>query len=447
MTVSGEPLDLAARLVEDARRAGADAADAVCFRGMSIDVAWRLGALEDLQRAEALELGLRVFLGRRQAIVSTTDPSRETLAELVTRALAMARAAPEDEHAGLAPEDLLARRIPDLDLDADDEPDPRDLMARAAAEEDAARAVEGITNSEGATAEWRRHHAALAASNGFAGTWSGTASGLGVSVIAGSGLDMESDWAQREARHRSDLPPPGEIGAEAGRRAVAKLGPSKPPTRAMPVVYDPRSARSLLGALTGAISGPSIARGTSFLKDSMGEALFADGVTIVEDPHRRRGLRSRPFDGEGLATRRRELVSRGRLAGWLLDLRSARQLGLEPTGHAGRDPSSPPSPSVSNLWLAPGAASPRALLDDIAEGFYVTFLIGFGVNAVTGDYSRGASGFLIEKGEITTPVSEVTVAGNLKDMYARLTPADDLEFRYGTDSPTVRIDGMTVAGR
>ena len=446
MTNPPDPIELAADLVARATRAGADAADAVCFHGTSISVNWRLGALEELQRAEGLDMGLRVFVGGRQANVSTTDPSPANLDRLVERALAMVRIAPEDDLAGLAPADLLATDIPDLDLDADDEPEPQRLMDMAAECEDAARAVPGITNSEGAEAGWQRSTAAMAASNGFAGSWTGTSASVGTAVIAGEGLGMERDGDHRSVRHLADMPSPTEIGAEAARRAVRKLGPSKLPTRAMPVIYDPRTARSLLGHLAEAISGPSVARGTSFLKKAMGEPVFAPGITVVEDPHRRRGLRSRPFDGEGLATHRRNLIDDGRLTSWLLDLRSARQLKLAPTGHATRGASGPPSPSVSNLWLEAGDVSPQELMADIEDGLYITFLIGFGVNGVTGDYTRGAGGFRIRNGELTNPVSEITVAGNLKQMFAAMVPANDLEFLFGSDSPTVRIDGMTVAG-
>jgi len=447
MSTPPDPLELAADLVRRATAAGADAADAVCFRGTSLSVNWRLGALEELQRAEGLDMGLRVFVGQRQAIVSTTDPSPRTLDELVARAVAMARVAPDDDLAGLAPPELLARSIPDLDLDAPGEPDPQRLIEMAAACEDAAHSIEGITNSEGAEAGWQRSTAALAASNGFSGTWTGTSASLGTAVIAGSGLGMERDSEHRAVRHIDEMPSPEEIGREAACRAVRKLGPDKLPTRARPVVFDPRTARSLLGHLSDAISGPAVARGTSFLKSRMGEPVFAPGVSVVEDPLRPRGLRSRPFDGEGLATSRRRLIDDGRLTSWLLDLRSARQLGLTPTGHASRGASGPPSPSVANLWLEPGTMSPRELMADIEDGLYITFLIGFGVNGVTGDYSRGVGGFRIERGELTTPVSEVTVAGNLRDMFARLVPANDLELIRGTDAPTVRIDGLTVAGR
>ncbi len=447
MTGAASPLDLAAGLVERAVGAGADAADATAFRDTALAVTWRLGALEELERSESTAMGLRVFVGRRQAAVSTTDPLDGSLAELVERAVAMARTAPEDEFAGLADGALLATETPELDLDADDEPAPGRMLAMAAEAEDAARSIEGVTNSEGASASWRRAVSALAASNGFQGSYAGTSAGVSVSVLAGEGLGMERDGEYRTARHMADLPPPAEVGGEAGRRAVRKLNPRKVETGRMPVVFDDRGARGLLGHLAAAISGPAVARGTSFLKDGMGQAVFAPGVAVREDPHRRRGPRSRPFDGEGLPGRARALIDDGVLTTWLLDCRSARQLGLEPTGHATRGASGQPSPGPANLWLEPGDASPEALMADIAEGFYCTDLIGFGVNGVTGDYSRGASGFRIRNGRIAHPVNEVTVAGNLKDMFANLAPADDLRFLSGVDAPHVRIDGMTVAGR
>ena len=447
MSGAPSPADLAGGLVERALAAGADAADAVASRDASLAANWRLGALEELERSESTDLGLRVFIGRRQAAVSTSDPSDGTLADLVGRAVAMARTAPEDEFAGLADASLLAANAPDLDLDADDEPAPERLFEMAAEAEDAARSVEGVTNSEGAAVHWRRTVSALAASNGFQGSYAGTSSGVSASVLAGAGLGMERDHEFRAARHMADLPSPAEIGAEAGRRAVRKLNPRKLETGRMPVVFDDRNARGLLGHLVAAISGPSVARGTSFLKDRMGKAVFAPGVVVREDPRRRRGPRSRPFDGEGLPGRARRLIDDGVLTSWLLDCRSARQLGLKPTGHATRGASGQLSPGPANLWLEPGDVSPEALMADIAEGFYCTETIGFGVNGVTGDYSRGASGFRIRNGRIDHPVNEITVAGNLKDMFARLAPADDLRFLSGVDAPHARIDGMTVAGR
>jgi len=364
----------------------------------------------------------------------------------VMRAVAMAKAVPEDPYCGLAEPGDIARQWPNLDLIDRTEPSPEQLVARAAAAEDAARAVPGVTNSEGAEAGWGRSRVALAASNGFAGTYESTGHSVSAAVLAGEGVGMERDYAFASAVHGGDLRDPGEIGREAGTRAVKRLGARKIATCQVPVVFEPRIAASLLRHLAGAISGPAVARGTSFLKDKLGQRILPAGVSVVDDPHKPRGLRSKPFDGEGLPNQRRAIVEDGVLTTWFLDLASARQLKLKSTGHASRGTSSPPGPSPTNLWLEPGPVTPRELIGDIPAGFYVTELMGQGINAVTGDYSRGAAGFWIEAGELAYPVSEVTVAGNLKDMLLRLVAANDLEFKTGVDAPTLRIDGMTVAG-
>ncbi|MFQ6018599.1 MAG: TldD/PmbA family protein [Kiloniellaceae bacterium] len=446
MTPDGKDLDLLDGLLSKAKAAGADAGDAVIFDSVALSHAQRLGALERLEREESRDLGLRVFLGRRQAIVSSTDLSAQALDELVARAVAMARTVPEDPYCGLAAPEQLAGDIPALDICDGAEPAPGALIERAKACEDAARAVPGVTNSEGAEAGWTLTRIALAASNGFAGGYAISRHSMGVSVLAGEGLGMERDYDFVSAVYGAELEDPELIGRRAGERAVKRLGPRKPKTGKLTVVFDPRVAGGLLRHLAGAISGPAVARGTSFLKDKLGEAVFAKGVTIVDDPHRPRGLRSKPFDGEGLANARRKVVDDGRLETWILSLSSARQLGMASTGHAARGPSGPPAPAASNLYMEPGPLAPAELMADIGQGLYVTEMMGMGVNAVTGDYSRGAAGFWIENGEMAHPVSEVTVAGNLKDMYRNLTPADDLEFRYGTNAPTLRVDGMTVAG-
>jgi PmbA protein len=444
---SANDIDLLNDLIARAKKAGADAADAILVEGISLSHARRLGKTEKLERSEGQDLGLRVFFGKQQAMVSSSDRSAQALSDLVAHAVAMARAVPDDEFCGVADPDQVAREWPThLDMIDADEPSAEALIERAHACEDSALAVAGITNSEGAEAGWGRSRVALAASNGFAGAYAGSQHGFSVSVIAGSGTAMERDYDYSGAVYGADLRDPAEIGRRAGERAVKRLGARKMPTCKCPVVFEPRVARSLLSHLLGAINGPSIARGTSFLKDRLGDRIFPEAITIVDDPHRPRGLRSRPFDGEGIANRRRAIVERGVLTTWLLDLRSARQLGMPTTGHAARGTSSPPSPSSNNVWIEPGAASPAALMADIDSGLYVTELMGMGVNGVTGDYSRGAAGFWIEKGEIAFPVSEMTVAGNLKDMFARLIAADDLEFRDGFDTPTLRIDDLTVAG-
>ncbi len=427
-------------LVAKAQRAGAEAADATLTEGISMSLARRLGKLEGLERSEGVAVGVRLFVGKQSAHVSSTDLGKAALEAMIARALAMARAAPEDPYSGLADPADLARSWPELDLVDPDEPTPERLTAMAAAAEDAARAVAGVTNSEGAEASWGRHRFTLVASNGFAGTGTGTSSSISASVLAGAGQGMERDYDYATACFMADLPDAATIGRSAGERAVRRLGARSLPTGKMPIVYDPRVSRGLVSHLASAIAGPAIARGTSFLKDRLNERVLASGLRIVDEPHRRRGLRSRPFDREGVASLRRAVVDDGILTTWLLDCRSARQLALVTTGHA-------PGGSATNLYLEPGAPSPQALMADIAQGLYVTELIGMGINMVTGDYSRGAAGFRIENGALTHPVSEVTIAGNLRDMFLNLRPANDLAFRYGIDAPTVRIDGMTVAGR
>jgi PmbA protein len=307
-------------------------------------------------------------------------------------------------------------------------------------------AVKGVTNSEGGGASFSRAGVALATSEGFYGRYAGTSHGIGVAVLAGEGTGMERDYDHASARHAADLRSAEEIGRTAGERAVARLNPRKAKSQSVPVVFDARESGGLVGHFAGAISGSAIARGVSFLKDKMGEEIFAPAISIIDDPHRLRGLRSKPFDGEGVANQRRALIEKGRLTTWLLDCASARQLGLETTGHAARGTGGPPHPAVTNLYMQAGTLSPDELIADIEQGFYVTELMGMGVNGVTGDYSRGAAGFWIEKGKITFPVSEVTIAGNLKDMFRNLTAASDLVFRHGTNAPTLRIEGMTIAG-
>jgi PmbA protein len=434
-------------IVGRARAAGADAADAVFAADRSLSVSVRMAALEDVERSESEELGLRVFVGQRSASVSTSDLSSESLDQLVVRAIAMAREAPEDRWAGLAPADrLMHGQPPLLDLDDGAEVEPRRLKELALAAEDAARAVPGVTNSEGASAGATRAVMALATSHGFTGAYAQTSHGLSASVLAGSGGAMERDHAHHSARYASQLDSPEAIGRQAGERAVARLDPAKIASGAMPVVFDRRVSAGLIGHLLGAISGSAITRKTSFLQDCLGKQVFASGITIYDDPHRPRGLRSRPFDGEGLPVQPMKLVDNGMLETWLLDSASARQLGLEPTGHAARGVGGAPGVGPSNLYMEAGSIPPETLIAEIDRGVLVTELIGQGVNGVTGDYSRGAAGFLIEGGEITRPVSEITIASNLKAMFLALTPANDLDFRYGINAPTLRIDGMTIAG-
>ncbi len=436
-----------AAAIDFALEAGADAADAVAIGSSSEEVQIRLGKLEDVGRSESEEISLRVFSGQRSASIHATDMSDAALAELAIRAVAMAKAAPKDEYAGLAPKELLAQGpFEDLDLEDPEEPAPEVLRRLAEETEDAARAVEGVTNSEGGGAGFGRSSVALATSDGFAGAYSATSISLSASVIAGSGGKMQRDHDYRTARHAEDLLSPAEIGRVAGERTVARLEPGRMPSKQMPVVFDPRVGNSLLGHLVGAMSGPSIARRGSFLLGRLDEELFPKELRILEEPHRKRGLRSRPFDGEGLPTTQRALVENGRLTGWLTNASCARQLGIGLTGHASRGSGGSPGVSTANILLEAGTLSRSELIADIEDGVLVTELFGQGVNGVTGDYSRGASGFRIIKGEIAGPVAEFTVAGNLLDMFAYMTAADDLDIYRAVDVPTLRVDGMTVAG-
>ncbi|AQA00282.1 modulator protein [Sphingopyxis sp. QXT-31] len=445
MLTVAEALDRAQMLCDAATKAGADAADALYYCNAATSVSMRLGALEDVESSEGQDIALRVFVGQRSASVSTADMDAGELAKLVERCVAMAREAPEDIYAGLAPQDLLYKGpIPDLDLDDASEADPQALRAAALAVEEAARAVAGVTNSEGGTASHSRTRIALATSHGFAGGYGASGHSLSASVIAGEGASMQRDYGWHSAHYLADLEGITEIGTRAGTRAVARLNPGKAPTGKLPILFDPRVSSSLVSHLLGAISGPAIARGTSFLLGKEEQILFDSAIFIRDEPHRPRGLRSRAFDGEGLPTAARDLVAGGKLTGWLLDTASAKQLGLTPTGHASRGGGAS-GVAVSNVHLAAGSVTPAALMADVAEGIYVTELIGQGVNPVTGDYSRGASGFAIRGGRLAEPIAEFTIAGNLIDMFAALIPADDLAFRHATNVPTLRIDGMTVA--
>jgi PmbA protein len=440
-------LDRATRLVEQAKKAGADAADAVYACDASTEVQVRLGALEDVVRSEGEDIGLRVFIGQRSATISSSSMNPDILAKLVDRALDMAREAPEDQFAGLAPTELLAKG-PFSDLQSDDglDPDPQSLREAALACEDAARAVKGVTNSEGAGASAGKSIFALATSDGFNGVSHASGYGISASVIAGEDDAKERDYDWHSARYLSDLNHPEHIGRRAGERTVRRLNPGTLKSGAMPVVFDPRVGGSMIGHLIGSISGSSIARKTSFLLDKLGAQLFSAGLSIIDDPLRVRGLSSRNFDGEGLPAARRTIIDKGVLTGWLLESASARQLGLAPTGHASRGVSGAPGTSPSNLHLEGGTVSVAELIGDIKHGVYIHELSGQGVNPVTGDYSRGAAGFCIENGEIAGPVAEFTIAGNLIDMFAALSAANDLEFIRSTNVPTLRIDGMMIAG-
>ena len=447
MTALRNPDDLTGALLDAARRAGAEAADALAVESRQIGVGARGGALEEAESSESLDFGLRVLIGPRQACVSASDPRPDVFQELAERAVAMARAAPEDLHCGLLEASELSAAPPDLDLADPGDPPPaaalEDLARRAEA---AALAVSGVAQVEQASAGWSRSRISLAATNGFCGGYAQTRWSIGASAIAGEGLGMETDGEYAVRRYRADLPSPEEIGATAGERAAAKLGARKPPTGPCPVIYDRRVAPSLVSHLVGAANGASVARGSSWLTGRMGEPVLPPGYDLIEDPHLARGPASRPFDAEGAPTRAKHLVSGGVLRTWLMDAASARRLGLATTGNASRGVSGPPSPSSSNIRLTGGGRPRAALIGEIGGGLLITGLIGRSINPTTGDYSRGASGFWIEKGEIAYPVNELTVAGALPPMLLSIEAADDPDLSRATAAPTLRVEGLTIAG-
>jgi PmbA protein len=434
-------------VVAAALKAGADGAEAAFAERRALSVNVRLGELEEVEREEARDLGLRVFVGKRQATVSGSDISPEAQRKLVERAVAMARLAPEDPYAGFAPTEKLAQTHADLDLFDDTEPSAEALEDRAREAEDAARQVTGVTNSDGGSASWSAGSWTLVTSGGFKGTHRSSSFGLSASAIAGEGSSMERGGEGRSVRWQEDLPRAELIGAEAGRRAVVRLGARKIASTTAPVIFENRLAASLLGPLIGAISGPSVARGVSFLKDKLGEPVFAKGVNIVDDPHIKRGLGSSAFDDEGVAGELRAIIDDGVLTTWLLNSATARQLGLATTGHASRGLAGPPGVSPSNLTLMPGELDQAALIKQAGEGLLITSMFGPSLNSNTGDWSVGCAGFWFEGGELAWPVTEITVAGNLKNIYARIVPGSDLEIRGSVNAPSLLVDGLSIAGK
>ena len=439
-------LPFAARAVEFAMKAGATSCDGLALDSADINAGIRGGVPETIERAESRGVGLRVFVGQASASLSTSEFSDSALQELAEKAVAIAKAAPADPFAGLADAALLATANPDLDLADDSEPTMDELQQRARETEEIGRSIAGITNSEGADAGFNRTHLALATSHGFHGEYALTRHSLSVSVIAGTGDTMQRDYDYGMTTHLSDLASPETIGREAARRTLERMHPRKVASQQAAIFFEPRISRSLLGAFAGAISGTAITRGTSFLKNDLGKKIFNDSITISDDPLRKRGLASHAWDAEGVAATKRALVEQGLLTTWLLDARSARQLNMQPTGHASRGLAGTPHPSTTNLYIENGALSPQQLLQQFGTGFLVTETIGHGTNLLTGDFSVGASGFWIENGERQFPVSEVTIAGNLRDMFATLIAANDLEFRYSTNAPTLVVPSMTIAG-
>lgn len=430
-----------------AKSLGADAAEAQMAESASLDVQWRKGMSEGMERSESLGLGVRVFVGKKQATVSSSDLSDAAVKTLVERAVAMAKVAPDDPYARLAHKgEFTTDTSHALDLYDANEPSPEHLMEQAHIAEQTAVSHAGITNSEGANAAYTSRYRALMTSEGFFGEMRSSLSSLSVSVLGGEGTDMQRDYDYSMARHAEDLKTPEAIGNEAATRTLARLSPRKVKTQHVPVVFDPRVGRSLIGSLIGALSGAAIARGTSFVKDKLGEPLFPKHVTIMDEPGLIRGLGSRPFDGEGIGCAPLALVQEGVLQHWLLDIATAAQLNLQTNGRASRGLASQPSPSATNVTLLAGALPVEALMKDIKNGFYVTETFGMGINTTTGDYSQGAGGFWIENGKISYPVAEITIAGKMLEMFADLTPANDLKMEHTVNVPTFRVEKMMVAG-
>ena len=440
---AGRLTDLVARLVEAARKAGADAADAVAMMGRSAGVSVRLGKVESTEASESDDISLRVFVGKRVASVGATASSDPKM--LAERAVAMARVSPEDPFQGLADPDKLARSIRDLDLFDPTEVGADQLREAALAAEEAALACKGITNSGGSSASAGLGGLVLATTDGFLGQYVASRFSRSISVVAGEGTAMERDYDYSSRLYYADLDTPETIGLRAAERAVKRLGAKKAKTGPVTVVYDPRVARGIAGHLAGAINGASVARKTSFLRDMMGKQVASAAITVTDDPLKPRGQASRPFDGEGVEGQPLSMIDRGVLRHWFLSTSSARELGLETNGRGARAASSV-NPSSTNLAIEPGEQSPEELIKSVKSGFYVTEVFGQGVNMVTGEYSRGASGFWIDNGELTWPVSEVTIASNLKDMFMHMVPASDLDRNYGTAAPTLLVEGMTLAG-
>ncbi len=436
--------DRADALVEAARRAGADASDAVVAVSRSTGVEVRNGKLEETESAENAAFTLRAFLGQRAASISANSTTDTTA--LAERCVAMARVAPEDPHCGLAPADLLADAFPDLDLYDPTKPEFETMKDLALACEDAALAVDGITKSSGASFGRSVGGTVLATSTGFSGSYRASRFSLSVSAIAGEGSTMERDYDTDSQRHFKDLRQANDIGSVAGGRAAKRVDPKTMRTGTATVVFEPRMARGLVSHLAGAANASSVARKTSFLRDDLGKPIFREDISIIDEPHLMRGVASRPFDAEGVCPKDLWLVKDGILQNWLLDGPTAKQLGTRTNGRANRAGSGT-TPGSTNLTMLAGNGSPQDMIADIDHGILVTELIGQGVNLVTGNYSRGASGFLIENGEIKHPVSEITIAGDLREMFGRLEAANDLEKRYGTNAPTIAIEGMTIAGR
>ena len=439
--------ELLSDLISDALNQGADSADAVWVKNTSTTTTCRMGKLEKLNDSNEEQLGLRVFIGKKQSIVSSSDCSPKAFKEIIKKSLMMAKTLPEDPYVGIADKNDLVDKIPDVDTFDKRVVSTEELINSAITCEDTALSVKGIINSEGASASWGKSNISLVASNGFKRSYQSSGGSLSVSVLAGQNKSgMEVDYDYSTSVYWEDLKDPKTIGKSAALRAKKRLGARKIKSGKFPVIYEPRVARGILGNFITAINGNLITKDTSFLRDKMGKKIFNKEICILEDPHKKRGLRSKSCDSEGIENKKRKLIEAGVLNTWLLDLYSSRKLNLKPTGHASRGVASQPSPSVTNVYLDKGTLTPTELISEIKSGLYVTDTFGQGVNYITGNYSKGIAGFWIDNGEIAFPVNEITIAGNLEEMFKNLIPANDLELSYGIDSPTIIIEGMSIAG-
>ena len=441
--------DLTHQLIEIARKAGADAADAIAVDGTSLSIDVRGGVLEHAERSEGIDIGLRVLVGRRQACVSSSDTKPDTLRQMAERAVAMAREAPEDPHAGLADPAQLARHIDTTPLDLYDpsaEPDPAMLQDQAARAEAAALRNKAVSQVQSASAGYSRRRVHLAATNGFSAGYARTDRGLSCVAISGTGTAMERDYDYDSRVFQADLRDADEIGTRAAARAAERKGARRPKTGAYPVLFDERVSSALIGHLLQAANGAAIARGSSWLRDALGAQVLPKGLSVIEEPHRARVSGSRFYDAEGLPTARRAIIDDGVLTGWTLDLATGRKLGMDSTGNAARSTGAPPSPGLTNIAMTQGTASRDDLIAQMGTGLLVTSMIGSTINPNTGDYSRGAAGFWVENGAIAYPVNECTVAGNLRDMLMTLIPANDAQLHLSRVIPSLLVEGLTLAG-
>ncbi|MEK6734133.1 MAG: TldD/PmbA family protein [Pseudomonadota bacterium] len=441
-----DKINLLSDVIEKTKKLGATDADAIMINSTSINTEVRLEKLISLERSEDVSLGLRILIDGKQAIVSTSDLSKSSIEQLLERCISMAKVTPENPYLSIATKDQIVKKILELDLYDGQEPSAEELINLTMIAEATALNNAEITNSDGASAGHSSNTIFFAASNGFLQTYNTSSNGISVSVIAGKDDDMQTDYSYSQARFREDLKSPEEIGKEAAERAIKKLKSRKIATSKMPIIFDSRVARSLLSAFASSVNGFAVSRGTSFLIDHLEKEIFNPNISIIDDPFIIRGLGSRPFDAEAIMGSKLNIVDKGILKSYFLDLQTAKKLKMQTTGHATRGIASAPSPSCSNLYMLPGKSSLDEMIKSIKKGLLVTEVFGHGANIITGEYSQGASGFYIENGEITFPVSEVTIAGNLKEMFKQMLPANDLKFESRINSPSLLIEKMTVAG-